>query len=109
MSNINTWAILVIAVCAICTFLERALPFLIFGGRKMPETVAYLGSVLPMAIIATLVFYCIRNIEFTAVKSFLPQLLACGVTAGLHLWKSNTLLSIAGGTVTCMTLIQLLS
>lgn len=108
MSNMNTWAISVIIACALCTFLERAMPFLIFGRRDIPEILSYLGKVLPMAIMTTLVFYCIRNVAFTAMKLYLPQLLGCGITAVLHLWKNSTLLSIAGGTITCMALTQLL-
>jgi branched-subunit amino acid transport protein AzlD len=30
-----------------------------------------------------------------------------GVTAGLHLWKRNTLISIIGGTVAYMLLVQM--
>ena len=36
-------SIAIIAVCGICTLLERALPFLIFSGRAVPEPVRYLG------------------------------------------------------------------
>ena len=38
-------SIAIIAVCGICTLLERALPFLIFSGRAVPEPVRYLGRV----------------------------------------------------------------
>ena len=108
MSEINTWAIAVILVCALCTFLERVLPFLVFGGKNVPRIIDYLGRVLPMAIMTTLVFYCIRTVSFTSVQAYLPQLLASAVTVALHLWKRSTLLSIAGGTFTCMLLTQFL-
>ena len=106
MSQEKIWIIAVIAVCAICTLLERALPFLIFRGRDVPETVTYLGTVLPMAIMTTLVFYCLRNVEFHSASLWAPQLVSCALTAGLHLWKRNTLLSIAGGTLCCMIMTQ---
>ena len=48
-----TESIMIIAVCTACTFLERALPFIIFRGREVPDIVRYLGRVLPMAIMAT--------------------------------------------------------
>ncbi len=101
------WVMAVIAVCAVCTFLERAFPFLLFRGRAVPEPVAALGKLLPMAIITTLVFYCLRNISFSAPAAWAPQIIAAAVTAGLHLWKGSTMLSIAGGTVCCMLLTQL--
>lgn len=97
----------VIALCALCTFFERALPFLIFRGRRVPERVEYLGRVLPMAIIATLIFYCLRNVDLSAADSWAPQLISCAVTVLLHLWRRSTMLSIAGGTLCCMLLTQL--
>ena len=98
--------LLVIAVCTVCTFAERALPFAIFRGREVPKIIQYLGRVLPMAIMATLLIYTIKGITFTAIGSWLPYLIGIAVTAALHLWKSNTLLSIAGGTICYMLLVQ---
>ena len=86
-------SIAIIAVCGICTLLERALPFLIFSGRAVPEPVRYLGRVLPMAIMATLVIYCLKGISFSS--------------AILQLWKRSTLISIFCGTVCYMVLVQL--
>jgi branched-subunit amino acid transport protein AzlD len=100
------WVISVIAVCAGCTFLERAFPFLLFRGKTVPEPVSTLGKLLPMAIITTLVFYCLRNISFSEPAAWAPQVIASAVTVILHLWKGSTMLSIAGGTVCCMLLTQ---
>ena len=97
----------IIAVCVACTFLERALPFILFGGREVPKIVRYLGRILPMAVMATLVVYCLRGTTFDAAGNFLPQIIAVAVVAALHLWRRNTLLSIAGGTVCYMLLVQL--
>ena len=101
------WVIAVIGVCAAVTFFERAFPFLIFRGRQVPEPVRYLGTVLPMAIITTLIFYCLRGIRFSSAAEWAPQLVSAVLTAGLHLWKRSTMLSIAGGTICCMVLTQL--
>ena len=98
--------LIVIAICAAVTFLERALPFLVFGKREVPGVVRYLGRVLPMAIMATLVLYCIKDISFTAFAGWLPYCIGITVTALLHLWKNNSLLSIAGGTAVYMVLVQ---
>jgi len=100
-------SILIILICALCTQLERALPFLVFGGRPVPGVVRYLGEILPMAVMATLVIYCLRNITFATPVSFAPQLIAIVITAGLHWWKKNTLLSIFIGTACYMLLVQL--
>ncbi len=105
--KLTPWqSIAIIAVCALCTLLERAFPFLVFRGREVPERVKYLGGVLPMAIIMSLVIYCLKD-SVTVVSKLLPQLISCVVTVSLHLWKRNTFLSIGGGTVCCMLLSQL--
>lgn len=107
MAISTTQSILIIAVCALCTFAERALPFLIFRGREVPEVVRYLGRVLPMAIMATLVIYCLKGISFANAVGCVPMLLASAATALLHLWRGNTMLSIFGGTVLYMVLVQM--
>ena len=96
-----------IAVIALVTISLRFLPFLIFSGkRKTPAYVSYLGKVLPFSIMGMLVVYCLRNISFSAAPFGIPELLSCAVVAALHLWKRNTLLSIAAGTVFYMLLVQ---
>lgn len=100
-------SILIIAVCAACTFAERLFPFVIFRGREVPEVVCYLGKILPTAIIATLTVYCLRGASFGSVGGFAPALIAVAVTVALHLWKRNTLISVAGGTACYMLLAQL--
>lgn len=96
----------IIAVTAIVTALIRFLPFMIFGrgGKKPPEFISYLSSVLPCAVMAMLVVYCLRNVNFTQCSNWLPELIACAIVAGLHLWKRNTLLSIIAGTAAYMIL-----
>lgn len=106
MAISTTESIIIIAVCAICTLFERAFPFLIFRGKEVPEVVRYLGRVLPMAIMATLVIYCLKGISFASVAGFAPLLLGSAATALLHLWKGNTMLSIFGGTLCYMLLVQ---
>lgn len=96
-----------IFVMALVTFFTRALPFLLFDrGDHPPKIVLYLGKVLPPAIIAMLIVYCLKGVTFTTVGGWLPTLLA-GVTAVLlHVWKGNDLLSIFGATGLYMILVQ---
>ena len=96
-----------IAVIALVTIALRFLPFLIFSGkRQTPAYISYLGKVLPFAIMGMLVVYCLRNISFASFPFGIPELLGCASVVLLHLWKRNTLLSIAGGTVFYMILVQ---
>ena len=107
--TIGFWqSVSIIAVTALVTLLTRALPFLSFGGRReTPRVIVYLGRVLPPAIIAVLVVYCFKNMDFTYTPYGLCELVAAGVTAAFHLWRRSTVLSIAGGTVCYMLLLRL--
>jgi len=105
MNNIHS--ILIIAVTALVTILLRFLPFLIFGeNRKTPPIIAYLGQILPYAIMGMLVVYCLKDVNLAAMPFGIPEAIGCAVVAGLHIWKRNTLLSIGAGTVCYMLLVQ---
>lgn len=101
------YSILIIAICAAITFLERLLPFLIFRKGKVPALVQYLGKILPMAVIAALVVYCLKGISFASFGGWVPSVVGVAITAGLQLWKGNTLLSVVCGTAAYMLLVQL--
>lgn len=96
-----------IAVMSAVTFLTRALPFLLFDrGEHPPKIVLYLGKVLPPAIIAMLIVYCMKGVSFSAPAGWIPTLLAGGAAVLLHLWKGNDLISIFGATGLYMVLVQ---
>ena len=106
-------AVLTIAVMALITFLTRALPFLLFDrGERAPKAVLYLGRVLPPAVIAMLIVYCLRGMcvtpsaDMAALALWVPQVIGVAAVALLHLWKKNNLLSIFGGTLLYMVLVQ---
>lgn len=100
-------SIAIIVVVAIVTFLIRACPFLLFGGKKeVPKVITYLGHVLPAAIMTTLVVYCLRNITLLTGNHGIPELVSVILVAVLHIWKKNIFLSIGTGTVCYMILIQ---
>lgn len=115
----TTQAIAAIAVMALVTFLTRALPFLLFDrGDHPPKLVLYLGRVLPPAVIAMLIIYCLKSnilaveanltslLDPAVLGQWLPALLAVAAVVVLHLWKHNNLLSIFGGTILYMVLVQ---
>ena len=104
----NVLAMLNVAVAGIVTAALRFLPFLIFGGdRKTPAYIEYLGKVLPYAIMAMLVVFCLKNVSLVSAPYGLPELISCAMVVLLHVWKRNTLLSIIGGTACYMILVQL--
>ena len=101
-------AVLVITVCALVTLALRALPFVCFGGKRgMPRRIVRLGSVLPPAIMAALVVYCLKGVPYGSLGEGLCQLAAALAVVALHVWKRNTLLSIGAGTALYMLLIRL--
>lgn len=105
----QTQQFLLIGVCALATMLTRFLPFLIFSskGRGTPAVIRYLGRVLPAAIFGMLVVYCLKGVSLTSGSRGLPEALAILVIFLLHRWKHQTLLSIAGGTLCYVLLVQL--
>lgn len=98
-----------VLVAAVVTAALRFAPFLIFGrGRETPKLVLYLGKVLPFAIMGMLVVYCMKDVSFVSAPFGIPEALGCLVVAVLHIWKRNTLLSIAAGTIGYMLMVQFL-
>lgn len=92
---------------AVVTFLTRALPFLLFGrSGEPPRIVLYLGRVLPPAVIAMLIIYCLRSTSFAQLSGWAPALIAGLFVVIVHTWKHNNMLSIVGGTVLYMVLVQ---
>ena len=103
--------LMMILIIASGTFLTRSIPFILFPeGREIPKYISYLGNVLPFAMIGLLVVYCLKTISFTGIfegkASAVPIGIAILSIVVLHKWKDNTLLSIAGGTIVYMILVQ---
>ena len=99
----------IIALSGAITFSLRAFPFLIFGGeRKMPERLVYLGNILPSAIMAVLIVYCLKDVAGDFWTKGVPQLAAVLVVAVSYKWKHNTFISIILGTACNMVLMHIL-
>lgn len=105
----HTYTVTVMVVIALITLATRAFPFIVFGSkREVSERVLYIGRVLPPAVIAVLVVYCLRNITPLTAPHGLPELISVGLIIAFHLWKKNTILSVLSGTVCYMILIRTL-
>ena len=103
-----TQQIITIALCAAGTTLTRFLPFILFSPKRpLPKYIRYLGQALPAAIFGMLVVYCLKDVNIFSGGHGVPELISIALTAALHLWKRSMLLSIAGGTVLYMLLVQL--
>lgn len=101
--------LLAVLVSATCTFCLRALPFLAFNGeRNMPLWLDRLGQMLPAAIMAVLIVYCLKDVGSDLREIALPKGMAVVVVAVTYKWKHNTLISIAAGTILYMLLLRVL-
>ncbi len=99
---------ILIAAMAVTTVFLRALPFLAFK-KRTPPYVAYLGRVLPPAIIGMLVIYCLKDVSLLSPPFAIPELLAVACVIAVQVWKRNSLASILTGTVVYMLLVQMVS
>ena len=100
--------VITIGLCVLGTMLTRFLPFIVFSSKKpTPKYIQYLGKALPCAIFGMLVVYCLKGVSLTSGSHGIPEFIAIAVTAALHQWKDQMLLSIAGGTLCYMLLVQL--
>ncbi len=103
-----TQQLITIGMVILGTVLTRFLPFLIFpAGKPTPKYIQYLGRVLPSAVFGLLVVYCLRGVDPLTGSHGIPELISILLVVILHLWKRQMLLSIAGGTVCYMLLVQL--
>lgn len=96
---------LLIAVVALVTLGIRALPFVLFR-KKTPKLVLYMGKVLPFSIMGMLVVYTLKHVSVVEGNHGIPELIGVLLVVFLHKWKHNTLLSIVGGTIIYMVLVQ---
>ena len=96
-----------IGMVALGTMLTRFLPIIVFPADK--ETLAYmqyLGKVLPAAVFGLLIVYCMKDVSVFSESHGIPELISIAAVVLLHMWKRQMLLSIAGGTVCYMMLVQ---
>lgn len=111
MKDNNLFILLIILSSALIIFLERALPFLLFSRKKIPNFIGIVEKTFPPLIMACLFLYCLKDINFINnakifPKGFLPQLISISLTIVLHLIKRNAFLSISIGTISYMLMIN---
>ena len=107
MTMTLTQQIITIAMVVLGTMLTRFLPFLVFpAGKPTPRYIRYLGTALPGAVFGLLIIYCLKNVSLFSGAHGLPELISIALVVVLHLWKRQMLLSIAGGTICYMLLVQ---
>lgn len=99
--------IIIITMVVLGTMTTRFLPFILFpAGKPTPKYIQYLGRALPPAVLGMLVVYCLKDVNLLTGGHGIPELIAILVVILLHFLKKQMLISIAGGTITYMLLVQ---
>ena len=99
--------LITVALIILATVIMRFLPFVLFPDNKpTPKFIHYLGSVLPAAVFGLLIIYALKNVSILQGSHGIPELIAIVITACVHLWKKQMLLSISAGTISYMILVQ---
>ena len=101
-------SLIIIGIAALATMLTRFLPFIVFkSGKPTPNFLLYVGKALPPAVFGMLVVYCLKNVSLAAAPHGLPELIGVLAVVLLHLCFRKMLLSIAGGTLIYVLLVNL--
>ncbi len=102
-----TKQLITIGMVVLGTMITRFLPFIVFPANKpTPKYIQYLGKVLPSAVFGLLVIYCLKNVSIFTGSHGIPEAISIVFVILLHLWKRQMLISIAGGTICYMLLVQ---
>ena len=100
--------IITIVIIFLATIIMRFLPFVAFPENKpTPRFIQYLGKYLPGAVFGLLIVFALKDVTILEGSHGLPELIAIAFTALLHLWKKQMIISISGGTICYMLLVQL--
>ena len=103
----SRYILLAIVMSALITFGLRALPFVLFrGGRSMPEWMQRLGQILPSAIMAVLIVYCLKGAKSNPIGIGIPGIIAVAVVVASYKRKHNTFISIIVGTAAYMIMLR---
>ncbi|RAX57883.1 hypothetical protein CCZ01_04445 [Helicobacter monodelphidis] len=99
---------LVIAIfCAtFATYLTRVLPFLLFRNFKNGGILEYLQKNMPLAILTLLLFYSLKDADFSYYFAY-KEILSILLVMGSFLIFKNPLLSIFSGVGLYMFLLRL--
>ena len=106
-------ALILCLVMAAVIFFCRIFPFLFFREKTGAERdraeafLAFVEKTAPPVAMTVLAFNALPVKSGT--RELIPAIAAAVLTAIVHLWKRNTLLSITGGTALYMILIRLWS
>ena len=89
-------------------FGERLFPFAVFSKRKPGKLIHIFERYIPPLVMIGLMIYSLRDVRFSSLKLWVPQISAIAFTIVTYLWKKNSLVSIFGATIIYMILIRVM-
>ncbi len=95
-----------IAVMAAVNYLTRAFPFLFFPDGHAPAWIRFIEIYFPPVILTILVAYSLKSTDFNTPPYGLHAIGGVALTVLLHTIFRNYLVSIFGGTIGYMAMIQ---
>lgn len=102
-----TKAVLVTLLIGLIIFCERLFPFAVFSRRKPGKLIHFFERYIPPLVMIGLLIYSLRDVRFSSLELWVPEITAITFTIVTYLWKKNSLVSIFGGTIIYMILIRL--
>lgn len=102
----NGYIAVLVVVSAAVTWALRALPFAALAPLRHSRLVTYLGVHMPVGVMLILAIYTVQTVAGETTLQRLWLVVAVGVTAGLHLWRGNAVLSILAGTACYVVLMS---
>lgn len=105
----NGYIALLVAVSAAVTWALRALPFAVLAPMRHSTVVRYLSVHMPVGVMVMLAIYTLHGAQRQTPREVLFLVIGVAVTAGLHLWRRQALLSILVGTAVYVSLVSALA
>lgn len=98
----SSYVVTALAIAVSITVALRAAPFIARSGVKDSPLLADLGRWMPLGAVTILAVYCLSLIDVAGPGHGAGPLAGVAVTAGVHLWRRNVVLSIVAGTAVCL-------
>uniref|UniRef100_UPI0040480E41 branched-chain amino acid transporter permease n=1 Tax=Aliarcobacter sp. TaxID=2321116 RepID=UPI0040480E41 len=97
-----------IAIMAVVNFTTRVFPFLFFTKDNLPLYIHYIEKYFPAVIMTILIFYSVKDIDFSLAPYGVKEIGGIVFTGLIHLIMKNYLISIFSGTIFYMGMVQYL-
>lgn len=87
-----------VLISSAVTWALRAAPFAVLAPLRHNALLPYLNENMPVGLMTILVFYTVRHVPPSLTPITLAIAAGLTVTAALHLWRQNAVVSVLVGT-----------